>query len=275
MRFASRRASSRTSSETRSSNRITSADCSARTAFSVNNSASPGPAPTIVTRPVVEFVPAATSSIKARARNFSSAAGGATNARSAKRSQKARRCSPFSSFVITASRTCRANAPQAASDGGSTVSMRRRIACARIGAAPSVEMPITMGERLTIEPNWNWQNAGLSMTLTGTPAALAAAKKQAASPTVSTSASATAALAKLAADQVSAWCTSEPRAAPRSRSCAISGSSSAAYTSTCAPAAASNSAFHAAAAVPPARIARRPSRLRNTGSLASAPSRFG
>ena len=38
------------------------------------------------------------------------------------------------------------------------------------GAAPSVEIATTTGERLTIEPNWNWQNLGLSMTLTGTPA---------------------------------------------------------------------------------------------------------
>jgi hypothetical protein len=31
-------------------------------------------------------------------------------------------------------------------------------------------MPITSGERLTIEPNEKSQNAGLSITLTGTPA---------------------------------------------------------------------------------------------------------
>ena len=89
IRLASRRASSRTSSETRSSNRITSADCSARTAFSVSSSASPGPAPTRVTRPAAAGVPAAISSDQRRARP--SAAGHAAacpNARSENRSQK-------------------------------------------------------------------------------------------------------------------------------------------------------------------------------------------
>ena len=49
--LASRRAKSRMSAATRSSNRITSADCSARTARSVNNSGLPGPAPTRTTEP--------------------------------------------------------------------------------------------------------------------------------------------------------------------------------------------------------------------------------
>ena len=54
------------------------------------------------------------------------------------------------------------------------------MACANTGAAPSVEMPITSGERLTMAPNEKSQNAGLSITLTGTPAARAAAAKLAA-----------------------------------------------------------------------------------------------
>ena len=59
--------------------------------------------------------------------------------------------------------------------------MRRRIAWPRMGAAPSVEMPTTTGERLTMAPNWKSQKAGLSMTLTGTPAARAAACRRPAS----------------------------------------------------------------------------------------------
>ena len=53
--FASRRAKSRIAGATRSSIRITSADCSARTARSVSNSGSPGPAPTSVTEPWSAF----------------------------------------------------------------------------------------------------------------------------------------------------------------------------------------------------------------------------
>ncbi len=49
--LASRRAKSRMSGDTRSSNRITSADCSARTARNVKSSGSPGPAPTRITEP--------------------------------------------------------------------------------------------------------------------------------------------------------------------------------------------------------------------------------
>jgi hypothetical protein len=52
-----------------------------------------------------------------------------------------------------------------------------RIAWPNTGAAPSVEIPITKGERLTMAPKAKSQNFGLSMTLTGTPAARAAAAK--------------------------------------------------------------------------------------------------
>src|SRR4051795_1691008 len=74
-----------------------------------------------------------------------------------------------------------AAAAHSANPRGSIASSLARIACAKTGAAPSVEMPITSGDRLTIEPNEKSQKAGLSMTLTGTPAARAAAAKQAAS----------------------------------------------------------------------------------------------
>ena len=75
MRLASRRASSSTSSETRSSNRMTSADCKARRAFSVSSSASPGPAPTSVTRPRAVAASAPTSAISARASTSAAAPG--------------------------------------------------------------------------------------------------------------------------------------------------------------------------------------------------------
>jgi len=54
---ASRRAKSSTSCDTRSSNRMTSANCSARTARSVSKSASRGPASTTVTDPYSAAAP--------------------------------------------------------------------------------------------------------------------------------------------------------------------------------------------------------------------------
>ena len=38
--------------------------------------------------------------------------------------------------------------------------MRRRTACARTGAAPSVEMETMTGDRFTMAPNWKSQKAG-------------------------------------------------------------------------------------------------------------------
>ncbi len=52
--------------------------------------------------------------------------------------------------------------------------MRERMTWPNTGAAPSVEMPTTSGERLTIAPSWKVQSSGLSMTFTGMPAAAAA-----------------------------------------------------------------------------------------------------
>ena len=74
---------------------------------------------------------------------------------------------------------------QRAKPRGISASSLARTACANTGAAPSVEMPITSGERLTMAPKLKSQNAGLSITLTGTPAARAAAAKCAASSSVS------------------------------------------------------------------------------------------
>jgi hypothetical protein len=62
-------------------------------------------------------------------------------------------------------------------------------------------MATTAGERLTMEPNWNSHQAGLSMTLTGTPAARAASKNAAASASVSASATAISAPEKMSSPQ--------------------------------------------------------------------------
>jgi hypothetical protein len=74
-----------------------------------------------------------------------------------------------------------------------------------MGAAPSVDIATTTGDRLTIEPNWNWQKAGLSMTFTGTPAAWAASKKARASPSSPQSAMAIAAPATIDASHACGW----------------------------------------------------------------------
>ena len=47
-----------------------------------------------------------------------------------------------------------AAAAQRAKPAGSSASMRERMAWPNTGAAPSVEMPTTSGERLTMAPNW-------------------------------------------------------------------------------------------------------------------------
>src|SRR5262249_35147014 len=74
---------------------------------------------------------------------------------------------------LTALRQRAAAAAQLENPLGSKASSLARIAWAKTGAPPSVEIPITNGERLTIEPKEKSQNAGLSITLTGTPAARA------------------------------------------------------------------------------------------------------
>src|SRR6266536_2144246 len=51
---------------------------------------------------------------------------------------------------------------------GIRASSLARMAWPNTGAAPSVEMPITSGERLTIAPKAKSLSAGLSTTLTGT-----------------------------------------------------------------------------------------------------------
>ncbi len=60
---------------------------------------------------------------------------------------------------------------------------------------------MTKGERLTMAPNEKSQKAGLSMTLTGTPAARAASQKHLASPSSSKAPMATAAPGRSSAVQ--------------------------------------------------------------------------
>ena len=150
--------------------------------------------------------------------------------------------------------------------------MRRRIACASTGAAPSVEMPITTGPRLTMVPKVKSQCAGWSMTLTITPASCAAARNAAAA-SPSSAPTATALPAKSASRHGRR---SIVIALPCAAATAIiSTEISSARTSTRAPQAARSSAFQAAAASPPATSASRPLSSRKTGSRASGPIRAG
>ena len=179
--LASRRAKSITSRDTRSSNKITSADCSARTARNVSNSGSPGPAPTKVTDPLSTAAPRPfTSATKLSKSAWAGARSGSATAWAVKICQNLRRAANDSPASFSAPRQRAAAAAQSAKPFGSSASSLARIAWAKTGAAPSVEIPITSGERLTIAPNEKSQNAGLSITLTGTPAARAAAAKAAA-----------------------------------------------------------------------------------------------
>ena len=75
--------------------------------------------------------------------------------------------------AFTSLRQRRAASAHCAKPRGISASSLARIAWPNTGAAPSVEMPITSGERLTMAPKEKSQNFGLSMTLTGTPAARA------------------------------------------------------------------------------------------------------
>src|ERR1043166_1704787 len=192
-------------------------------------------------------------------------------ARAAKLSQN--RIASARPSACTRGRQRAAASAQRAKPCGISVSSRARIACANTGAAPSVETPMTRGERLTIAPNAKSQNAGLSMTLTGPPAARAAAAKRAASPSSWHAATAMAAPGKAAGVHGRTRILTVPWIPLASANNSALGSG--AYTSTRAPAALSSSAFHAAAALPPATMARRPSSLRNTGSRASGAMRAG
>ena len=150
---ASRRAKSRISGATRSSIRMTSADCKARTARSVSNSGSPGPAPTNVTLPASAGM--ASALVWRRTESKSDCAGsrsGWARANRANACQNRRRAANERPDDCTALRQRRAASAQPAKPRGIMASSLPRIAWAKTGAAPSVEMPMTSGERLTMAP---------------------------------------------------------------------------------------------------------------------------
>ena len=118
---------------------------------------------------------------------------GAATARAVNFSQKPRRPRNGRASACTRGRQARAASAQRPKPFGISASILARIAWPKTGAAPSVEMPMTSGERLTMAPKAKSQNAGRSMTLTGTPAARAAAAKAAASSSSAQSATAMAA----------------------------------------------------------------------------------
>ncbi len=220
---ASRRAKSSTSRDTRSSNKMTSADCSARTARSVSSSASPGPAPTRVTEPFSIAAPRPCTSATKRSKSVCvGSLSGFCIACAVNSCQNLRRPENGSPVAFTAARQRAAAAAQSAKPFGSKASSLARIACAKTGAAPSVEMPITKGERLTMAPKAKSQKAGLSITLTGTPAARAAEAKTAAPSSSSKAPMATAATEKSSAVQLRRT----TAIAPRGGSLAICNSSS-------------------------------------------------
>src|SRR5215468_4263811 len=121
-------------------------------------------------------------------------------ARAVNSCQNFRRPEKDSPDFFTALRQRAAAPAQPANPIGRKASSLARIAWAKTGAAPSVEIPITSGERLTIAPNEKSQKAGLSMTFTGTPAARAADANAAAPSSSSNAPTATAAFSKLSAD---------------------------------------------------------------------------
>ena len=94
-----------------------------------------------------------------------------------KRSQKLRRSLNPWKRAVTPSRQSRAAATQRLNPRGSIASIRARTVWPKTGAAPSVEMPTTSGERLTIAPNFTSQRCGRSTALTMAPAPRAAATK--------------------------------------------------------------------------------------------------
>ena len=151
---------------------MTSADCSARTARSVSNSGIAGTGADQRHRAglhrgaeAAHLVEEADEVVIAGARRRDAVTACAVN-----RCQNLRRAANGRPDAFTAARQRAAASAHSAKPFGSSASSLARIACANTGAAPSVDMPITSGERLTIAPKEKSQNAGLSMTLTGTPA---------------------------------------------------------------------------------------------------------
>src|SRR5262245_31199194 len=129
---------------------MTSADCSARTVRNVSSSGSPGPAPTSVTLPAPAAV--AWSLVALRIASKSDDAGsrsGLLTAKAANARQNRRRPDDESPEDCTALRQRRAASAQRAKPRGIIASSLARIAWPKTGAAPSGEMPMTNGDRVT------------------------------------------------------------------------------------------------------------------------------
>src|SRR5262245_38997008 len=252
---------------------MTSADRRARTAASVSSSGSPGPAPTSQTWPK-SWPPACASASRRSRSRASGARPPAPSASVANRSQKRRRTAFARLRLLNCRRHACAASTQRAKPAGSKLSMRERTACANTGAAPSVEMATMSGERLTIAPKLKVQKAGRSITLTGTPARRAALARRCASASSAAAPTTSSAPAKFAPSHALAFNTTGPPGGSAARE-SISGHGAGAHTSTMAPAADSNSAFQAAAALPPAMTTRLPCSLKNSGTLASGDMRGG
>ncbi len=221
--LASRRAKSKISGATRSSIKMMSADCNARTARSVNNSGSPGPAPTSVTEPA--SVERASLRVSAMRRSKSACDGswfGCVTAKAENDCQNVRRAENGRPDDFTAARQRCAAATHREKPRGIMASSLARIAWAKTGAAPSVEIPMTSGERLTMEPKAKSQNAGLSMTFTGTPARCAASANRAASRSSSKLPTAIAAPVKSEAVQQRSWIVTGPRGGCATMACSSS-----------------------------------------------------
>ncbi len=207
------------------------------------------------------------------ATSFSVGAARAARARSANLRHTSRRAGPMAKRAVISARRRLAAAAQAASAGCNSASILARIAWPSTGATPAVLMPITTGERLTMVPNENVEMSGMSTILTGTPCSHAAAAKACAS------SPARAPIARVAPARSSArHSRSMMRMLPAggdSRSASRSDEGAVVKTSTCAPAAATSSAFHTRPSPAPATTARRPLRSKKTGSTARAPMRAG
>ena len=172
---------------------------------------------------------------------------------------------------MTRPRQLFAAAAHRARPAGSSVSIIDRMAWPKGGAPPSVEMPMTSGERLTIAPNWKSQNAGLSTTLTGMPLERAVAAKLA--PSWSSSSAPIAMATPSKSSSCNGRWISTMRSGHSAASLTHSASGLSQTSRICAPAAASSSAFQAVPADPPATRADLPLSFRNTGSVARSPMR--
>ena len=179
IRVASRRARPSTSAETSRSCRITSASCSARSAFSVSSPGSPGPAPTSATDPrdcpgaeIDASIQRSAATVSPRRRCK------AAPSRTAASYQ--RRRVPTSGSAARIRDRQRWNRPASAPmDSSSTDSMRSRTSRASTGATPPVDTAITSGERSTIAGTMKPESSASSTTFASRPRASAAAATRA------------------------------------------------------------------------------------------------